>query len=216
MITTLNKNAIDYLNPDPEQIDMHDIITILHKNQRFMGHRSYCLTGLQHVCLVAAKLWIDHLEWKLTLSGLHHDDNEVYMCDLPRPLKALLPDYVALEHRFQTVFEKKWDIDFSDPRIKIADMWSYVKEEEMAELFSIDEGQYVDNMIFKISPLPWDHAYSYIHFACNNIKEGKNIQEFVEALSALCPKIVEHFDHATKVRTFLDAHKIVSDSPISR
>jgi hypothetical protein len=51
-----------------------------------------------------------------------HDAAEAYICDIPRPLKLLLPGYKVLEARVEAVIADRFGLaSLSDPRVKVLD-----------------------------------------------------------------------------------------------
>ena len=58
----------------------------------------------------------------LQLEGLLHDASEAYLADLPRPVKAGLPEYKAIEARVERVIAEKLVLPFPmAPEVKAAD-----------------------------------------------------------------------------------------------
>ena len=93
-ITTRSGRQVSLLNPKPEQIDIGDIAHGLAFQCRFNGQTSRFYSIAQHSMMVASML-PDHLK----LAGLLHDAAEAYVGDVVQPLKALLPDFQAIEER---------------------------------------------------------------------------------------------------------------------
>ena len=104
-ILTFSGKFLDYLNPDPEQIDIEDIAIALSREARFCGHTKKFYSVAQHSVFVS-KL----LPPIFSLEGLLHDASEAYCKDLPTPLKNLLPDYQAIEERVDGVIRKKFGL----------------------------------------------------------------------------------------------------------
>lgn len=75
-----------------DDVTIEDIAHALACSNRFGGHVSQPYSVAQHSVLVA-KVLPDELK----LRGLLHDGHEAYVVDLPRPLKAHLPDYRKME-----------------------------------------------------------------------------------------------------------------------
>jgi uncharacterized protein len=58
----------------------------------------------------------------LKLFGLLHDASEAYLADLPRPVKAGLPEYKAIETNVERVIAEKFELPFPmPPEVKAAD-----------------------------------------------------------------------------------------------
>lgn len=81
-----------HIPPHPDEIHIDDIAHALAAAPRFGGHTRQPYSVVAHCCHVA-----EMLPKSEQLGGLLHDASEGYMCDLPRPIKRLLPDYTALQ-----------------------------------------------------------------------------------------------------------------------
>jgi uncharacterized protein len=81
---------------DHPEFDLKDIASTLSKLCRFGGHCREFYSVAEHAVLVSRIMEIAGDDPK---EGLHHDDDEGYLIDMPSPLKALLPDYRALEKK---------------------------------------------------------------------------------------------------------------------
>ncbi len=55
------------------------------------------------------------------LAGLHHDDTEAVLGDLPSPVKSFCPDFRALEKRLEGAVSARYGIDVNGPLVKEAD-----------------------------------------------------------------------------------------------
>lgn len=82
---------IDYDDPQPSQISLADIAHGLAYTCRFGGHTSRFYSVAEHAVLVSSLILETHPQhYALALHGLHHDDHEAYLGDLPTPLKNAL------------------------------------------------------------------------------------------------------------------------------
>lgn len=97
----------------PEHVNVFDIATGLAKANRYNGQYSgdHPVSVAQHSVLISIMMEEElrdsvpsspcfHL--KLSMVGLLHDASEAYLGDCPKPFKPYLPDFVALENKFQT------------------------------------------------------------------------------------------------------------------
>jgi len=99
------------LDPDPEHISLEDIAHQLSMVNRFGGATRFPYSVAQHSLLVAALA--DHLfpgDVYLRRWALMHDAPEYVLGDMVRPVKVLLPDYVALEIQLMWAITAKFDL----------------------------------------------------------------------------------------------------------
>jgi len=92
-ILTRTGRRFDLLAPKADQVSTLDIAHALSQLCRFNGHTSRHYSVAQHSLLVASIVPAEH-----QLAALLHDATEAYVGDMTRPLKALLPDFSAIEH----------------------------------------------------------------------------------------------------------------------
>ena len=111
-IGTLSGELISLENPQVDRIHLEDISAGLSNTCRW-GGQIHCFYPVARHALsceqVAAELG---MSTALRLETLHHDDSEAYLCDLPRPLKHQLPDYNAIERRFNEAIAVKFGLTF--------------------------------------------------------------------------------------------------------
>ena len=91
-IETFSGIKFHFLNPQPSEIRIEDIAHSLALTCRFGGQCREFYSVAEHSIRVAE---IVPNEWKLL--GLLHDASEGYMPDIPRPMKAELPDFINIE-----------------------------------------------------------------------------------------------------------------------
>lgn len=98
-IATHSGKRFDLRNPRPRDVEIDDIALALSRIARFTGHTKDFLSVAQHSANVALILneWGEPLE--VQLYGLLHDASEAYLNDVTRPLKRMLPHYLAFERK---------------------------------------------------------------------------------------------------------------------
>jgi hypothetical protein len=115
-LTSTGKH-LDLVDPQPDMIDLIDIANGLANTCRFTGQCRFYYSVAQHSEL-ASRI----VDPQFALEALLHDATEAYICDIPRPLKQLLPDYRKVEARLDAVIrarfglpaEQSWEITQAD------------------------------------------------------------------------------------------------------
>jgi hypothetical protein len=96
-VETFSGRFVDTGAPTPESICIEDIAHALSSICRFGGHSKRFYSVAEHAVFVSRRLEEEYPEYfDLAMQGLHHDDAEGYLGDIPRPLKALLQPIYGL------------------------------------------------------------------------------------------------------------------------
>lgn len=123
VVLTASGQYVNILNPDPATLDIRDIAWALSNVHRFTGHTAKPYTVAEHCLRVAGFLRGRGYTPASQLAGLLHDASEAYLGDVSSPLKALLPDYKAIEKNFERTIELRFNVSFIDrPEVKMADL----------------------------------------------------------------------------------------------
>lgn len=119
-ITTRSGRRFSYLNPTLDQIYIGDIAVALSRAPRFAGHSRVFYSVAEH------SLHVSYLVEQMggnPLQALLHDAAEAYMCDLPAPLKSLLPGYKTIEKGvLDAIMDKYSQPHVLEPHVKEADV----------------------------------------------------------------------------------------------
>lgn len=125
-ITTFTGKHFDPVNPDMSQVDIIDIAHALSLICRGNGHVQTFFSVGQHCINAAREAAARGYSKRLVLACLLHDAGEAYMSDVPRPLKAAMPEYVQIENRLLDLIYEKY-------------LGSVLTEEEAALVKTIDD-----------------------------------------------------------------------------
>ena len=117
-------------SPTVDQVCIEDIAHGLANTCRYSGQSKRFFSVAEHSILVS---YLTPAPW--ALAGLLHDASEAYLCDIPRPVKALLLDYIRLEATVMDVVKEKFKrydplmgLDFRNRWVKYADNVALVTE----------------------------------------------------------------------------------------
>ena len=116
-------------DPDPATIELEDIAHALAHICRFNGHTRRFYSVAEH-CVVGARQFKSPA---YAATFLMHDAAEAYLPDVPRPAKALLPDYRRLEDRVFRAIIRRFELDRHD--IIVHRMDARMLATEAAQLF---------------------------------------------------------------------------------
>jgi hypothetical protein len=132
-IETFTGNYVDTRNPDWATITVTDIAHALSSVCRYGGHCRRFYSVAEHAVFVSVRLERKGYDWDTVFGGLHHDDPEAYLGDIPRPLKPLLgKSYELLTNKMEAAIMKSLDLPNITKeqylQIKEADNWALFVE----------------------------------------------------------------------------------------
>lgn len=123
-ISTHSGRYVDLADPQPESFVIEDIARGLSNTCRFGGQCSQFYSVAQHSVLVSHLVPKQH-----QMAALLHDGSEGYAPDLQTPLKAMLPEFKAIEERVQAAIFKRFGLPYPmDASIKEADLKALATE----------------------------------------------------------------------------------------
>ena len=107
-ITTVTGIHFYPLDPNPDDIDINDIAHALSLICRANGHFMHFYSVAQH-CIACAEEAIERgYSPEVILGCLLHDASEAYLCDVTRPVKKHIPQYLQAEEKLQEVVWKRF------------------------------------------------------------------------------------------------------------
>ena len=129
-VETSTGKFLDMENPSPDAIELEDIAHSLGNICRYNGHCLEYYSVAEHAVFVSIRLERQGHSREIQLAGLHHDDAEAFLGDIPRPLKPLLGEkYTELTEAVDAAICEGLNLPFgpgafhSEP-VKAADDWS--------------------------------------------------------------------------------------------
>jgi hypothetical protein len=135
---TYTGKLVDLSNFTPEDVRLPDISHALSQINRFTGHTTHPLSVAEHSVMVSKLCPPEHALW-----GLLHDASEAYLGDVASPLKAMLPDYRAIEQRVQQVIARAFRLPWPMPdAVHEADRRALMAEKHA--LMSVDHDWGID------------------------------------------------------------------------
>ena len=125
-ITTVTGKHFYPLDPKPQDIDILDIAHALSLICRANGHFKHFYSVAQHSIACAKEAAARGHSAEVILGCLLHDASEAYLCDVTRPVKKHIPQYLQAENRLQ---EMIWE------RL----VGRALTEAEQSQIFEIDD-----------------------------------------------------------------------------
>ncbi len=125
-ITTVSGIHFYPLNPHPDDINTDDIAHALSLICRANGHFKYFYCVAQHCIACAQEAAERGLSVEVILGCLLHDASEAYLCDVTRPVKKHIPQYLQAEEKLQGVIWKRF-------------AGRVITETEQQQIFEIDD-----------------------------------------------------------------------------
>ena len=107
-ITTVTGKHFYPLRPKPEDVDVEDIAHALSLICRANGHFRHFYSVAQHSLACAEEAAARGHSTEVVLGCLLHDASEAYLCDVTRPVKRHIPQYLQAEERLQAVIWERF------------------------------------------------------------------------------------------------------------
>ncbi len=141
-IRTGNGIWIDFENPNPLSFDVETIAAALSKQCRFAGHTPRFYSVAEHSWLCMSWAAADGVRGDGLLALLLHDAAEAYCMDLPRPLRAMLPQYEEIYKRVEFAIGQRFGIDFDAFADLVKKYDNAMLHNERLQLFPGDSDQW--------------------------------------------------------------------------
>jgi hypothetical protein len=155
-LQTFTGKLVDLANFTEADVRLPDIAHALSLINRYTGHTTAPYSVAQHSVMVSHLCRPEDAAW-----GLLHDASEAYLGDVARPLKALLPDYVELEHHVQRTIGKHFGLSWPIPEsVKAADSMALLAEKRVLLSVDHDWGISAEPVVMPVSPGAWSDAKS--------------------------------------------------------
>lgn len=127
-------NYFNYERPHDSAWTLEDIAHGLALTCRFGGQARRYYSVAEHSVYVS-QLVPPELAW----DALMHDAAEAFICDMPKPLKEMLPDYKRIEKHVESAIVERYDLIDPMPReIKLADI-QMLRAEQMQVMLNNDD-----------------------------------------------------------------------------
>ena len=154
---------VNPFDPDPEQLDAHDIARALGNQCRFGGHCRVFYSVAQHSVIVSELVEQRGGDAEDVFAALMHDASEAYLGDMPHPIKHRSPlgaAFKAAEAHLEAAIRDRFGIRADVPEIKRADRALLATERRVfsAESWHWPELDGVEPLDFRLEAWPPDEA----------------------------------------------------------
>lgn len=127
------------LAPRPEDVAIEDIAHALSMICRYNGHCRRFYSVAEHSLLLCQEVTRLEPENVLhQLQALLHDAAEAYLCDIPRPVKPLLPGYYAAERAVDAAISARLGITIAPKTTLIHDLDTRILVDEAEALMPVE------------------------------------------------------------------------------
>lgn len=111
-ITTFTGRKINPLDPNPDDINIIDIVHALGNICRYTGHVREFYSVAEHSCRVH-----DLVSVKNRIYGILHDASEAYICDLASPIKTSkeMKFFKEIENNLMNCIYEKYSLNAKEP-----------------------------------------------------------------------------------------------------
>lgn len=133
---------LDLSNPQKNQFTIEDIAGGLSKICRFGGQIDCFYSVAEHAYWCATQAICDGLTRSEVAAVLMHDAAEAFVGDIVKPLKIMLPEFLAVEGRVERVIEGKFGVDFRTCKSQIRKIDHEMLIAERRSMFSADDVQW--------------------------------------------------------------------------
>ncbi|MER5035153.1 hypothetical protein KDV37_18255 [Morganella morganii] len=179
-IATSTGKHIDFTNITPDQICIEDIARGLSNECRFAGQLESFYSVAQHSVYVSQIVPPEY-----ALEALLHDAAEAYIKDIPSPLKAMLPDYKAVEKRIEAVIREKFGLPpIMTVDVHYADLVMLATEKRDFEIDPVNHWPILDSAPphddIIIQPLTPPQAYHQFMARFEILTRGDSFPEILE------------------------------------
>ena len=127
-------HMLDLSKPEEIEFDLQDIAHNLARVCRFGGSVDGFYSVASHSVYVARELEREGASRPVVQAGLLHDATEAYIGDMVSALKALMPEYKALEKRYAHAIQEQFNVYF-EGRVVIKDADLRARLSEIRDLF---------------------------------------------------------------------------------
>lgn len=161
-IKTVTGRYFDFVDLESNHVTIQDVAKGLSNCCRFSGQIEEFYSVAQHSVLVSY-----FVTPEFALAGLLHDSAEAYIHDISAPLKQLLPDYRAIEHRVDEFLMSHFGVRWDNATVKAADLVALATEKR--DLIHADDGTDYWSVIDGVKPdpiliRPWAPKYARREF----------------------------------------------------
>jgi len=171
---TYKRIKFSLLNTKPDMIHIEDIAKGLAYKPHFSGFSPRFFSIAEHCLLVeqlASQYNVD--DYHARLEALLHDASEAYTGDMIKPLKNLLPNFVIIEKRIQSVIYKSFGITPKGYTLNVKWFDNHAQDIEADAFYGAKESGYASYIKYLTPDIAYSNFLNRFHYLQYKINENK-------------------------------------------
>jgi uncharacterized protein len=166
----LTGRQMNPLEPKPEDFDIDIVAHALSLKCRYNGHAIEFFSVAQHAILVSMFVEPEHAMW-----GLMHELDEVFLPDIPRPLKPFVQGWEKIAEKHMIAGAAAFGLTLPmPPNVKYVDSQMLHTEQDYLMPGTPDWDSLPPKLDCVIKPMTWQQSETAFHVRYNELQRLRN------------------------------------------